>query len=126
VKSRVAPNTYLFQILIKDYSRRKPPPYNSFYVDKTGRGVRELVETIPVITKLKWAKNGKRAMVWAKKFGSVIACKKVDSHLYQLNKINYLRIEPKPMEVDISAEEFIIGRDMEIEPAISRKDTIDK
>jgi hypothetical protein len=126
VKSRVAPNTCLFQILVRDYNNRKSPPNNGFYVDKSGKGVRELVETVPVITKLKWAKNGKRAMAWAKKFGSVISCRKVDSHLYQLNKINYLRIEPKPMEVEFSVEEFTIGRDAEIKPATNRGDTIDK
>ena len=126
-KSRVSPGFCLFQVIIQDYAHRKPPRNNEFYVDKSGRGVREIVDTIPVITKLKWAKNGKRAIAWAKKFGSVISCRKVDSHIYKLNAIDYLRIEPKPIEVDISLEEFIVGHDLEVEPNIKKADmNIDK
>lgn len=113
-KSRVAPGFSLFQLVIQDFAHRKPPPNNSFYVDKSGKGVKELVDTIPVITKLKWAKSGKRAMAWARKFGSVVSCRKVDSHFHKLNAIDYLRVEPKPIEVDISLDEFTLGRDFEV------------
>lgn len=116
MKSRISPGFSLFQIVVQDFKHRKPPSGNGFYVDRSGRGVHEVVETIPVITKLKWAKNGKRAMAWARKFGSVIACSKVHSHEYRLQMINHLRVEPRPIEVDISVDEFIVGRDLEIEP----------
>ncbi|MDD4876763.1 MAG: hypothetical protein PHQ86_06530 [Dehalococcoidales bacterium] len=124
-KSRVSPRFSLFQIVVLDYSNRKMPN-NGFYVDKKGRGVREIVETIPEITKLKWAKNGKRAMAWARKFGSVISCRKVDSHFHKLAMIDYLRVEPKPMEVEFSVEEFTIGRDSEVKPHVRHEDAIDK
>jgi hypothetical protein len=115
-KSRISPGFCLFQIVIQDFGNRQPAP-KGMYVDKSGKGIREVVETIPTMTKLKWAKNAKRAMSWAKKFGSVISCRKVDSHIHRLNMIDYLRVEPKPMEVDISLDEFIVGRDSGIEPA---------
>lgn len=124
-KSRVSPNFCLYQIVVKDYKHLKPPPpSNRHYVDKSGNGVYELYEedgVVPVITKLKWAKNHKRAMAWARKFGSIISCRKVDSHIRRLDMINYLRIEPKPVEVDISPDEFILGRDLEIEPTVKTK-----
>lgn len=122
-KSRVSPGFRLFQIVLQDFDNRQPVP-KYVYLDKTGKSGR-LDETIPLITKLKWAKNGKRAMAWAKKFGSVISCRKVDSHVHRLQMIEYLRVEPKPMEVDFSIDEFTIGRDMAVEPEIKR-DTIDK
>lgn len=113
-KSRIAPSYNLYQILIQDYKHRQPPPPN-MYVDKSGKGVREVVERVPLITKLRWAKNGSRAMQWAKKFGSVVACFKVHSHEHRLQMIEHLRVEPKPVEIDISPEEFIIGRDLKVE-----------
>jgi hypothetical protein len=112
--------------VVQDYKHRQPPPYG-FYVDKSGKGVKEVVDTIPILTKLRWAKNGKRAMAWARKFGSVISCRKVDSHLHRLEMIDYLRIETKPLEVDITADEFIVGRDFEITPDIKNSQVdIDK
>ena len=121
MKSRVSPGQSLFQIVVQDFSNRHPPSNNGFYVDRSGKGVHEVVDTVPLITKLKWAKNGKRAMAWAKKFGSVISCQKVDSHIRRLQMIDYLRIETKPIEVDISVEEFTVGRDLVIEPTSKSK-----
>lgn len=112
-KSRISPGLNLFQLLIRDFSNRKPPPKN-MYVDKSGKGIREVTETIPTLTKLKWAKDGKRAIRWGSKFGSVISCFKV-SHEHRLNMIEHLNLEPKPIEVDITPEEFIVGRDLEVE-----------
>ena len=114
MKSRISPGYSLFQIVVQDYKHRQYPQNNGYYVDRSGRGVHELVETIPLITKLKWAKKAKRAMAWARKFGSVISCQKVDSHMYRLNMIDYLNVAPKPIEVDISPEEFTIGRDLQV------------
>ena len=122
VKSRVSPGSTLFQIVLQDFNHRHLPYSNGgFYVSRSGRGIHEVVETIPLLTKLKWAKNGKRAMAWAKKFGSVISCRKVDSHEHRLQMINYLRLETKPIEVDISVDEFTIGRDLEIKPMAKTK-----
>ena len=120
-KSRISPGFSLFQIVVQDFKHRHSPSNNGFYVDRSGRGVREIVETIPERTLLKWAKNGKRAMAWARKFGSVIECRKVDNHFHKLNMIDYLRIDTKPIEVDISADEFTVGRNLEIELAVKTK-----
>lgn len=116
MKSRISPGFHLFQIEVQDFGRRRyqPNQVSGFYVDR--RGVHEVVEAIPKRTFLRWAKNGRQAIRKVKKFGAVISCQKVDSHIRRLEMINYLRIEPKPIVVDISAEEFIVGRDLEIEP----------
>ena len=121
MKSRVSVGQRLFQIVVQDYEHRQVPSEYKFYVDKKGGGVRDVVETIPERTLFKWAKNGRRAMDWAKRFGSVISCRKVDSHMRRLDMISYLRVA-KPVEVEISAEEFIIGRDLEVEPAKQTKE----
>lgn len=121
MKSRISPGYNLFQIVIQDFKHRHLPSSNEFYVDRSGRGVREVVETIPLITKLRWAKNAKQAMAKVKKFGSVIECFKVHSHEYRLQMISHLHIEPRPIEVDVSVDEFIIGRDLEIEPVVRTK-----
>lgn len=120
MKSRISPGFRLFQIVVQDFKHRQPPPPN-MYVDKSGKGVREVVDTVPLITKLKWARDGKRAMAWARKFGSVISCQKVESHIHRLQMIDHLRIEPKPVEVDISVDEFIVGRGLEIESETKSK-----
>lgn len=116
MKSRISPGYHLFQIEVQDFGRRRyqPNQVSGFYVDR--RGVHEVVEAIPKRTFLRWAKDGRKAIRKVKKFGAVISCQKVDSHIRRLEMINYLRIEPKPIVVDISAEEFIVGRDLEIEP----------
>ena len=119
-KSRANPRYRLFQLVIQDFKHRQPPPKN-MYVDKSGKGVREIVDTIPEITKLKWAKDNRQAARWGRKFGSVIACFKVESHEYRLKMIEHLRLEPRPIEVDISPEEFVVGRDLIVEPVAKTK-----
>lgn len=121
MKSRVSPGTTLFEVVVADYKHRQPAPMKNLYVDKSGKGIREVVDTIPLRTLFRWAKNGRRAMDWAKKFGSVMSCHKVDSHIHKLQMIDHLRLETKPIEVDITAEEFTIGRDLEIEPVNKSK-----
>lgn len=124
-KSRIAPGYCLFQLVIQDFNHRKPPPKN-YYIDKKGKRAGKVEEeTIPVMTKLKRAKNGRRAIAWARKFGSVISCRKVDSHIHRLNMIDYLRIEPKPIEVNITPEEFIVGHDLEVSPTVQVKEVDD-
>lgn len=117
MKSHVDSGMRLFQIVVQDFAHRQPPPARDFYVDKSGRGIREVVETIPERTLFKWAKDGKRAISWSRKFGSVVSCRKVDSHLRRLEMISHLSVDMKPIEVEISVDEFIIGRDLEIKPA---------
>lgn len=119
-KSRLAPNTSVFQIEVLDYKHRQRPT-NEFYVDKFGRGVREVFDYIPHITLFRRAKTHKQAMRSASKKGSVISCRKVGSHFRRLDMIEHLRLEPKPIEVDISVEEFTVGRDLEIEPVVKTK-----
>lgn len=114
MKSRCAPGQLLFQIVVQDFKHRQPPPKN-FYVDKRGRGVRDIVDRIPLITLFRWAKDSKRAMKSASKKGTVISCRKVDSHVRRLDMISHLNIETKPIYVDISADEFIVGRDLKVE-----------
>ncbi len=112
-KSRVAPNTYLFQIVVRDHSHRQPAP-KDLYVDRSGNGFREIVDYIPLRTVFKWAKDGKRAKEKAKKYGEVINCHKIDSQYRRLEMIEHLNIDQKPIHVDISLEEFTVGRDLEV------------
>ena len=121
MKSRIAPNMRSFQIEVLDYKHRQPPPDKDFYVDKYGRGIREIVDHIPIITLFRRAKKAKQAIKSASKIGSVISCRKVDSHFHRLDMISHLRIDLKPIEVDISVEEFTVGRNLEIEPEIKLK-----
>lgn len=123
-KSRVAPGYSLFQLVIQDFKHRKPSN-NNFYINRDGsRSVREVVETIPTITKLRWKKNSKQAIKSVKKFGTVISCRKVGSHFNRLQMIEHLQLDVKPIYVDITAEEFTVGRDLEIEP-MEKKRKID-
>lgn len=117
-KSRISPRDTLFQLVIRDFKHRHMP-HGDFYVDKSGNGVREIVETVPVITKLKWAKGNEQAKRWGERFGSVIACFKVKSHEHKLNMIEHLRLEPRPIEIDVSAGEFVVGKGLEIKPVES-------
>lgn len=123
MKARVAPGFNLYQIVIQDFSRRETADKH-LYVNRNSKGKREIVETVPLITKLKWAKKPKNAMSWAKKFGSVISCHKVDSHIRKLNMIEHLRIDTKPIEVDIGLNDFIMRSDLTIESG-SKKKSID-
>ena len=121
MKSRISPNTKVFQIEVLDYKHRQPPPAKNFYVDKHGRGIREVVDHIPLITLFRRAKNNKQAIKSASKKGSVVSCRKVGSHFNRLNMIDYLRVELKPIEIDIRAEEFTVGRGLEIKPMVKTK-----
>jgi len=121
VKSRISPNTKVFQIEVLDYKHRQSPPVGNYYVDKHGRGIREVVDHIPIITLFRRAKNNKQAKRSASKRGSVISCRKVGSHFNRFNMIEHLRVELKPIEVDIRAEEFAVGRDLEIKPVAETK-----
>lgn len=114
-KSRISPGFNLYQIVVQEFGSRKRPANQvlSYYRDK--RGVHEVVESVPQRTFLRWARNGKQAMKKVKKFGTVISCFKVHSHEKKLQMIEHLRLE-KPIEIDIRAEEFIVGKDLEIEP----------
>lgn len=122
MKSRISPNTKVFQIEVLDYKHRQPPPAGkNYYVDKHGRGIREVVDHIPLITLFRRAKTNKQAIRSASKKGSVISCRKVSSHFNRFNMIEYLRVELKPIEVDIRAEEFTVGRDLEVKPVVRTK-----
>ncbi len=129
MKSRFAPGECLFQIVVQDFKHRQPVSGKDFYVDKSGKGIREVVDHIPVITWLRTAKNAKRAMESARKKGSIISCRKVDSHLRRLDMITHLRVEQKPF-VEVGLEEFILGHDLTITPAQKGQEfeveTIDK
>lgn len=120
MKSQFAPGECLFQIVVQDFKHRQPAPKN-FYVDKSGKGVKEIVDQIPILTLFRRAKTGKQAIRSASKKGSVISCHKVDSHLRRLDMISHLRIE-KPIFVDISVEEFIVGRELQVE-SLEKKTT---
>jgi hypothetical protein len=115
MKSRIAPNTFVFQLEVQDFKHRQPAPHN-LYIDKSGKGIKEIVDSIPIITLFRHAKNSKQAIRSARKKGTVISCQKVDSHVRRLDMMNHLRVDQKPMEVDIKVEDFTIGRDLIISP----------
>lgn len=124
MKSRVAPNMQLYQIVVQDFSQRHPVSDKEFYVDKSGKGIREVVDFVPLRTLFRYAKRPKQAQDWAKKFGSVKECHKVDSYLHRLEMISHLNVEMKPISIDISVEEFTVGKDLEITPKIESKNII--
>lgn len=115
MKSHIAPGMSLFQIVVLDFKRRQPPPASVVQSGQVHKRYNDIQETVPKRTIFKWAKDGKRAKKWGARFGSVIACFKVDSHERRLNMIEHLRLD-KPIAVDLGADEFVVGRDLEIEP----------
>jgi hypothetical protein len=120
-KSRLAPNMNEYQIEVLDYKHRKPPPNNQLFIHKDGRRVKEPTEHIPLITLFRHAKTQEQAKRSASKKGSVISCRKVDSHYRRLHMIEYLRLEPKPVVVDISPDEFLVGKDLTVSPIETTK-----
>lgn len=118
MKSRISPGMLLFQVVVLDFNRRQSRQLNHY---QESRAAKNPDDYAPQRTLFRWAKDGKRAMKWAKKFGSVISCRKVDSHIRRFEMIDHLNIELKPIAVDITADEFIVGRDLQIEPKISTK-----
>lgn len=120
MKSGVAPNTYLYQIVVKDHAHRQPPPkslygYKSYITDKS---LKDISDFIPLRTFFRWAKGNRQAQDKVKKHGEVISCRKVDSQYRRLEMIEHLHLDIKPITVDISLEDFTIGRDLEITPII--------
>lgn len=112
-KSRIAPGYKLFQIVVQDYKNRQPAPANVYTDRHRFKKYYDIQDIVPQRTMFKWAKDGKRAINWAKKFGSIIACFKVDSHERRLNMIENMVVE-KPIYVDITAEDFTIKRDLTV------------
>lgn len=121
MKSKLSPNVNLFQLVVQDFKNRKPAPNKDYYVDKSGKGIKEVVDHIPLRTLFRHAKNNRQAIKSASKVGTVISCRKVDSHFHRLHMIEHLRIEMKPIEVNISADEFVLGKDLEVSPKIDKK-----
>jgi hypothetical protein len=98
------------------------PPNRNYYVDKSGRGIKEIVDHIPLITLFRRAKTAERAKRSASKKGSVISCVKVDSHIRRLDMISHLRLDQKPLIIDdFIVADFTIGRDLEITPSVKGK-----
>lgn len=121
MKSKIAPNTFLFQVVVQDFKHRQPPPRTVMQSNQVFKRYHDIEDNIPEKTLFRWAKRGKQAMAWARKFGTVLSCHKVDSHMRRLEMIEHLRVEQKPIEVDISLEDFIVGRNLEISPAKKTK-----
>ncbi len=117
MKSRVGAGMLLFQVVVQDFKHRQPPPASVANSDQIFKRFHNIEDYIPERTLFKWAKDGRRATDWGAKFGSVISCCKVDSHIRKLEMIEHLRLEQRPIEVEIGIEEITLGRDLEIKPA---------
>ena len=116
MKSRISPGNMLFQIVVADYSHSNNGHRRTHFIP--GKWKYE-VDVIPHRTIFRWAKSGKQAMrKVGRRFGSVISCQKVDSHLRHLAKIESLNIEPVKIEFDMSVEEFTVDRSGEVSPTI--------
>ena len=116
MKSRVSPGNMLFQIVVADYSHSNNGHRRTHFTP--GKGKYE-VDDIPHRTIFRWAKSGRQAMrKVGRKFGSVLSCQKVDSHLRHLAKIESLNLEPVKIEVNMTVEDFTINRHGEVSAAI--------
>ena len=132
MKTRINPGESLFQIVVVDYSQRGNghrktyvPPSTNVEARKKGKKLEQTdyakIDGDYVLhrTLFRWAKNGKRAMrKVGRRFGSIISCRKVDSHYRHLNMIEYLNLDQKKIEVDMTVEEFTMNRDGEVSRSI--------
>ena len=85
-------------------------------------------EKMPVITKVRLAKSADAAIAWAKRFGSVISCHKVDTTPY-INNIEYLckDVIGKPVEIQVDTTEFRIdveGLSVSVEESVIKNNIV--
>ena len=53
-------------------------------------------------------------MRYGKRFGSVVSCHKVDVSHY-VKSAEYRTLPPKPVSISIDKEEYVLGKDIQIE-----------
>lgn len=83
--------------------------HNEFISVKPIKASDQHKEKMPVITKVRLAKSAEAAVAWAKRFGSVISCHKVDTTPY-INNIEYLckDVIGKPVEIQVASSAFSV------------------
>lgn len=113
------PGDCLFQIEIVEPRNRKgsrEPLYDGESVLKTGGQIIKLADVpmpAPQRTLLKYFKNKRSAETWGARFGTVIACFKVDKSEY-LENIERLKLEQEPLSIGFANESFAVDKDLNI------------
>lgn len=99
----------LFQIELLDFKHRG----NSVPGADNGMGRKDIDRWIaaPRRTVFRRAKSAECAKNWAKRFGSVISCDKVDFEPYRRN-IEFLNLE-QPV-IQMAVEDFVVNKAMEL------------
>ena len=102
----------LFQIEVLEFGKRRGN-YSAGADNGMGRKDVDHWTTAPHRTLLKRAKSAEIAKNWAKRFGSILHCEKVDTSPYYRN-IEFLNLEEKPIEIRLDREEFIVNKALEL------------
>jgi hypothetical protein len=106
-----SPNENLYQIITLDFKRRG----NDIYTPQFGDEPIEQSD-IPTHTLFRKGKSPDQAKAKVpRRFGSIIACFKVDSHERKLRATESLNLHQEQIEVAIAEEEFVVGEDLEIQ-----------
>ena len=102
----------LFQIEVMDFAMRNGDYKTIVIKDGYGRQKIDIPKEIPCRTLLRRSSNAERAKGWARKFGLVISCHKVDTTPY-LKNIEFLNLTPKPIAIE-REREYIISKTLEV------------
>lgn len=113
------PGDRLFQIEIVEPRRRSGSRrllFEGESVLKTGGQIIKLEDVLmpaPKRTLLKYFKDKTSAEKWGARFGTVIACFKVDKSGY-LENIEHLLLTQEPLTVEFSNEGFSVDKDLNV------------
>ena len=112
---------HLFQIEVLDFRRSSynhPSGSSNHFAFKEA----DRWESAPSRTVFKRAKHEKTAKNWAKRFGSIISCVKVDTIPYTRN-IEFLNLEEGMLTIQMESSDFLVNKTMELskEPQRTQK-----
>lgn len=115
----------LYQLEVIDFTKRdkgiRETLFNTSLVDfNTDRKMKVADIALPMSSRpiLRWAKNSESAKRWAKKFGTVISCFKVDRTKY-LENIEHLNLNQDTLNIEV-ASNGIIGVETTLEISVDK------
>ncbi len=111
---------HVFQIEVSDYGCR-PTKYrdykNPLWWDNEGNQgkVVDILPPPPSRTLIPLShKNTKAIKRWARRFGMVTSCHKVDKSYY-LENIEHLNLHQEPLTIEVEQEDFVLTKALELE-----------